>query len=314
MFYRLCDLVLRSNVPLPELPPAAQTTADLDFELLPAGELEEVAAEWFHRREFENGRVWLTFARLGAGYLLRFPRYADFTVLDDARRVDCRPRPGVPPTTLHHLLLDQVLPLVLSKRGGLVLHASAVTLPEGVIAFLGDTGRGKSTLAASLAQRGFGLVTDDCLVVRERGRDFWGFPSYPGLRVLPDTLSALFNRELNLPQVAHYTQKMRLRPDHAPLAFEAQPKPLRKIYFLGEPKTGEDQALITPVSTRDGLVQLIGAVVRLDCQNRDDLLAEFETCSRLVKSTAPLQLTLPRDYTALGRVCEVLLADSGAGS
>jgi hypothetical protein len=314
MLYRLCDLVLRSNVPLPELPAAAQRTADLEFELLPAGELEEVTSGWFHRREFENGRVWLNFARLGSGYLLRFPRFADFTVLDDARRVACRPRPGVPPTTLHHLLLDQVLPLVLSNRGGLVLHASAVALPEGVLAFVGDTGRGKSTLAAFLAQRGLGLVTDDCLVLRERGNDFWAIPFYPGLRVLPDTLSALFDRELNLPQVAHYTRKKRVGPGNAPLSFEAEPKPLRKLYFLAEPKGGESQPLIKPLLTRDGLVELIGSVVRLDCQDREHLLTEFESCDRLVKSTALFRLTLPRDYTSLGRTYEAFLTNSSAGT
>jgi len=312
MFYRLCDLVLRSNVPLPELPPTAQTTADLDFDLLPAAELEEVTAEWFHRREFENGRVWLKFARVGSGYLLRFPRYADFAVLDDARRVHCRPRPDVPLVTVHHLLLDQVLPLVLSKWGGLVLHASAVTLPDGVIAFVGDTGRGKSTLAASLAQRGFGLVTDDCLVVRERGRDFWVFPSYPGLRVLPETLLALFDGELKLPAVAHYTRKKRLGPVNSPLTFETEPKPLRKIYFLGKPGAGEPlgeaQTFLMSMSARDGLVELIRSAMRLDCQDRDQLQKEIATCARLVKSVSLNQMAIPHDFELLGPICDAIVA------
>jgi hypothetical protein len=306
MFYRLCDLVLRSNVPLPELPSADQESADVDFELLPAGELPEVSAEWFHRFEYDNGRVWLTFARLEAGYLLRFPRFADFTLLDNARQVRCWPRPGVPEVTLRHLLLDQVLPLVLSKRGALVLHASAVAVPQGVIAFVGETGRGKSTLAASMAQRGCGLVTDDCLVLRERGNDFWAYPTYPGLRMLPETLSALFDGELKLPQVAHYKRKKRLGPDNVPLAFEAQPKRLHKLYFLDAPGGVEKQAIIAPVSKRDGLVEVIRSVLRLDCQDRDTLRNEFETCNRLVGSTTLHRLALPRNHQLLGLACDAL--------
>ena len=37
---------------------------------------------------------------------------------------------------------------MLSRRESLVLHASAILTPEGVIAFVGKSGQGKSTLAA----------------------------------------------------------------------------------------------------------------------------------------------------------------------
>jgi hypothetical protein len=306
MLYRLCDLVLRSNVPLPELPPAAQTTVDVDFELLPAGELEEVAAEWFHRRELDNGRVWLTFGRLAAGYLLRFPRFADFTLLDATRRVRCRPRPGLPEVTLRHLLVDQVLPLVLSQRGALVLHASAVAIPQGVLAFVGETGRGKSTLAASLCQRGCNLVTDDYLVLRERGSDFWAMPTYPGLRVMPATVAALFEEGLDLQSVAHYTQKKRVGPDNTPLTFQTEALPLRRLFFLDR-FADKGATVVNSITRRDAFFEFTRSSVSLDCQSPESLQLGFLGCNRLAGLPFLNRLAMPRDFALLPAVCDAIL-------
>ena len=91
---------------------------------------------------------------------------------------------------MRHLLLDQVMPLVLS-RDRLVLHASAVATPAGAAAFIGFTGAGKSTLAASLSAAGFPILSDDCLVIERDGRGFLARPFYPGARLWPDSVHAV---------------------------------------------------------------------------------------------------------------------------
>ena len=83
----------------------------------------------------------------------------------DAGRVTCHPAPDTPDAVTQHLYLNQVLPLALSKQGKLVFHASAVEVADGAIAFVAESGRGKSTLAASFAIDGFRFLTDDGLVV-----------------------------------------------------------------------------------------------------------------------------------------------------
>jgi energy-coupling factor transporter ATP-binding protein EcfA2 len=54
---------------------------------------------------------------------------------------------------------------MLMLRGDLVLHASAAIAGTGAIAFVGDSGMGKSTLATLLALAGAPLLTDDVLRV-----------------------------------------------------------------------------------------------------------------------------------------------------
>ena len=316
MYYRYCDLVLRASTPMPELPPASGTSADVEFELLPPAELEPTPIEWFHHREAANGDVWLTFARQVRGYLLRFTVYADFMLLDEGARILAVPRPGVPLETIRHLLLDQVMPLVLSQRGGLIMHASAVAVPGGAIAFVGDTGRGKSTLATSLTQRGHRLITDDCLVVREQSGQFVAMPTYPGLRIFANTADALLGPGPALPRVAHYTPKKRLGPDNIQLPFEFDAVPLRRVFFLEPPDhalaTNREPVVFTRMPPHTAMLELIRTSVRLDHEDRPRHRSEFENCKCLIRSTPLYKLAFVRNLARLPEVCEAILANSTA--
>ena len=97
----------------------------------------------FHTWAFPDGTLWTEFYRVGGGYLLRFPELADFEVAAEGREVTCFPVPEVSEATSQHLYLNQVLPLVLSKLGKLVFHASAVEVAGGAIAFAGRVGSGQ---------------------------------------------------------------------------------------------------------------------------------------------------------------------------
>ena len=59
-----------------------------------------------------------------------------------------------------------VLGVAAQQRGELLLHASAVPIGDGVVAFTAPPGAGKSTLAASFALAGYPLCSDDVLPVR----------------------------------------------------------------------------------------------------------------------------------------------------
>ena len=138
-----------------------------------------VAMAPFHEWAFPDGTLWTQFYRTEAGYLLRFPGLADFDVSADALGVTCHPAPGASEATSQHLYLNQVLPLVLSKRGKLVFHASAVEVAGGAVAFVAESGRGKSTLAASFAINGCRFLTDDGLVLEDCGAGYQVSPAIP---------------------------------------------------------------------------------------------------------------------------------------
>jgi hypothetical protein len=110
-----------------------------------------------------TGRRWYVAVDDGERYLLRVPGHCDFIVDPTLRAVECRPAPGVDRRMVGLLVGGLVLAFLLGLAGECALHASAVALDRGAMAFAGDTGMGKSTLAALLCVHGARLVTDDLL-------------------------------------------------------------------------------------------------------------------------------------------------------
>jgi hypothetical protein len=302
--YRICDSVLGSNIPLPELPYAGEKQRECCFKLVLAPVPSLASADWFHQWPSADGQVWLAFARVGSDYVLRFRDIADFTVSADGREIQCIPQPGTPLDTIKHLLLDQVVPLTLSRRGSLILHASAIVTPAGAIAFLGATGQGKSTLAASFSEQGFPFLTDDCLVLKQRGDCVLAIPSYPGLRLWSETLQALFQGLPALPQVAHYSEKKRLvAGDRFP--FHAEPVAIKRIYLLSEAASGIS---IDPVPPRNALPELMEYTYVMDIDNREDLKDKFERLSGLATLPLCYRLAFRRDFSLLPDVRRAILA------
>ena len=73
---------------------------------------------------------------------------------------------------------------LIGKRGGLHLHASAVTFGDGAYVFLGHSGAGKSTLAHLAETSGGKVLSDDrtIITVGDGGAVAWGTPWHGSLQ------------------------------------------------------------------------------------------------------------------------------------
>jgi hypothetical protein len=86
------------------------------------------------------------------------------------------------------ILLGPALVLALALRGTWCLHASAASFRGQLIAFLGESGQGKSTLAAYLTASGgpdWRLVADDILPATMGAGGLLAWPSFPQLKLPP---------------------------------------------------------------------------------------------------------------------------------
>jgi hypothetical protein len=119
-------------------------------------------------RDVEGRIIAFLFRRLGKIGIC-FPEFASYIFPEDRDQqlIEILVEPGQAATReqIFDQLRRNVVPLILQSRGFQVLHASAVMLCGGVVAFSGRSLSGKSTLAFALSRRGYDVWTDDALLV-----------------------------------------------------------------------------------------------------------------------------------------------------
>ncbi len=257
----------------------------------------------FHTWAARDGSPWLHFYRLNGGYLLRFPELADFEVSAAADDLVCFPAPDASEATVEHLYLSQVRPLVLSKRGQLVFHASCVEIAGGAIAFVAQSGRGKSTLAASFATCGFRLLTDDGLLVEETARGFEIVPSHPSIRLWEDSREALMPPGVRSAPALQYTSKARFLAGEE-LVFCDQSRPLRRVYFLGDGSA--ERIAFKPLHPADALLEWVRHSFLLDVEEKPRLASHFEQVANLAKQPIHYRLDYPRNFEQLAALREAI--------
>ena len=262
----------------------------------------------YHEWLASDGRVVTQFFRVAGGYLLRVRGIADFAVACAGEDIECRPLASVSAASIRHTYINQVLPLALSRLGTLVFHASAVDLSGHAVAFAGEAGRGKSTLAASFATTGHPFLTDDGLVIEQRGADYWVAPSHPSIRLWEDSQKALVHPDTPSAEPLPFTSKTRFLAGYD-IPFCGEPRPLRHVYFLGDGTS--PRVSFAPMSASEALIELVKHSFLLDIQASDLIAAHFDQLTRLVGRRIYYRLDYPRRFEALGEVRSAILSHCG---
>jgi hypothetical protein len=219
------------------------------------------------------------------------------------REITLDPPPGTAEDLLRAYLLGPVLGLLLHQRGLLVLHASAIALDGGVVAFLGQAGHGKSTTAASLHARGYPVVADDVVAV-----DFGApggpaaLPGFPQLKLWPDAVTALGETPESLPRV-HAGEDKRVRRV-APAG--TAPRSLRRLYVL----TDAEALDLEPLTGHAAVFELLQhSPAALEGLDPSGCLAQ---CARLAAAVPVRRLCRPRRLGGLGELAALVERDAGS--
>lgn len=308
--YRACGMTVACDRALPELAPARAGTPDW---VVRTERPQPRRYRWFTHTSLPDGRRWMSIAEHDGDYALRFGNLTTFEIAPRQRLIRSMPARGTAASTVRHLLLDQVLPLVAGSHDRLALHASAVASPRGAIGFLGMAGRGKSTIAALLARAGWPLVCDDCLLVERRGGSLVTVPAYPGVRLLPDIVENLFAPAgRRYPRVAAYSPKRRVSPRQLPFARTAVP--VARVYVLGASLRGGRQAVtIADRPRRHAMLDVIKHMLLLDVRSRTHAEQTFSLAGTLVERVSIRTLRCARDLSRLDEIKDRIMADVLAG-
>lgn len=224
----------------------------------------------------------------------------------NGREIVVAPWRGVDERLIRLPLLGVVLATLLVQRGLFVLHASAVAIDGQAIAFLGDKGRGKSTLAAGFCARGYGLLADDVVAVDVSSEDCPQVLSgFPQLKLWPDSATmALGDDPAALPTLAPGYEK-RARP--ARDAFVPEAAPLRGVYVIADGPTAQLVAL-TP---HEAVVQLIAHsyAARFGTQllRGAEASHHFRQCTNVARTVPAFSLERPRRLPRLPSVVQMVI-------
>jgi hypothetical protein len=310
--YRAYGLAILSDVEIPELPPLRDLRDvgrnRVNLRILGPYRPIEKPTQWLNASAYADGTPWLSTAKIEGGYLLRFPKLADFTIDAGGHEVACvEAADGVTEVTLRHLAIDHVMPRVLNLLGIESLHATAVAAPAGAAAFIGDAGTGKSTLAASFHLAGLESFCDDCLVLREEAGRIMATPAYPGVRLWDDSYKALMSDSEPSQPVAQYTSKTRLLGDAS--SFRVAPLRLARIYLLYRATAAGVAPTVARVSSAEAFPLLVSASFPLDLTDPVMLARHFRFIVRVAATVPIRRLTIPNDFSALPLVRDAVITD-----
>ena len=158
----------------------------LEYEQGPSSEIACIEGGTRVQTWHDLAEVVCAYGYAGHGWwAMHWPKLGTFRVDADAVNVvRVFPAPHASRARLQDLYRRSVVPLFLQALGHETLHASAVQGSTGVLAFCGERGSGKSTIAYALARRGLPQYADDTLVMTatSRGINTKPLPFVPRLR------------------------------------------------------------------------------------------------------------------------------------
>jgi HPr Serine kinase C-terminal domain len=219
--YCISGLSVRSEIALPGLNAAVADRGDPDVTIrrrpVPAA--------------LENARaISPTLQMAGKQFLFHIPNVARF-LLSDGREIAFEVEPDCDDGDIPIFLIGTVFGILLHQREHIVLHASAVRVNGKAVLFCGQSGEGKSTLAAALTQRGYPLITDDLCVITVTGTGApMAHPDGRQLKLWAQTIEELDLKENRGVRVRGCLEKFYVKPGEA----YTDTLPLGTVYVLRE--------------------------------------------------------------------------------
>ncbi len=309
--YRIYGVRLKSHWPLSlhEAGGRGSSLAEVELSDGPVAHFRQASSEAARR---SGGEDWFQHIQLrdGSDYL-RWSRLFEFLILPDGRRIACRELESASPESFQTYLIGQVLSFALVKRGIEPLHSTTVVIDGKAVAFLGDSGYGKSSLGAAFLHAGYPLLTDDLLVLKEEGNRFAAYPGPPRIKLFPNIARSLLGERVNGTPMNSETSKMVIPLDRNGKMYRQEPLPLRAIYVLTPPPRSSriPRISIRSLSPRRAFVELLKGTFNTIVVEPARLERQFDLATRLAARVPVRSLSYPRDLRRISQVRESILRE-----
>jgi hypothetical protein len=202
-------------------------------------------------------------------------------------------------------LLGSIFGVLCHQRGIPPLHASAVDVAGGCVAFIGASGAGKSTLGAALAGRGHQVIADDlCFLQFDEEGEVQVWPNVSRIRLWEDAMTNLGYVGPNVEPVWRGWSKYFI-PLY-PLRNPTEPRCLRRIYQISTASYG-DSASVNRVYGAEAIEILMQNVYRLGlAEHMGYKPASFMLCATVARSVPVFRFNRPSGFDVLREGVELL--------
>lgn len=296
--------LLESDIPLPELPaaPVADTPARWRIvrhdALAPMQAAKELGREPIYADVAAVLHGHRDGLRISVGDTGSFDLGADGVIR-------AQPLESASDAFVRAHLLGRVLPTALHHDGWMPLHASAVLTREGVVAFLGPKGLGKSSLAAAMVDAGAQLVSDDTLPV-EPSQPPRAWPGLQALRLRADVRETLALGDADV--TPHDADRALLAV--GPERRSTRPEPLAAMFLLAPAAddaadAGAVKIPYAPVLAAAAITAHVKCGAMFGAGAAATMLGR---AARLVHAVPVHQLVVPRDLARLPDIARQVIA------
>ena len=242
------------------------------------------------------------FSQLAANELwLHVPNIAWFYVTD-GNKIVVESEANADAQSIRLYLLGSCLGAIMHQRNRLVIHGNAIRVGDGCIVFAGNSGNGKSTLAAAFHQRGYDILADDLAVIDEQ----WNVqPSYPQIKLWHDTAKKLDIDIKGLKRIRFQVDKYAYPIKKG---FYNKPLPIKAIYLLNN--HNQDEFLFEPIKGVDKFNPLRNNTYRINYLDGLGLKKQhFKLSSQLANKIDVTRITRPNDGFQLDKLVDLIEAD-----
>ena len=239
----------------------------------------------------------------GQDVLLDFPSAGRFLVRA-GEEIMIDPAPSSDAGEVRAYLLGTVFGLLCHQRGITPLHASAMNVPDGCVAFVGASGAGKSTLVAALARRGHEIISDDVCFLQLDGKgNLRVRPGIERIRLWEDTMYALDYQGPGAERELHGYNKYFI-PVRSPRSPFERCR-LRRVYELHHAPDGAIE--VSRLHGAGTVAVLMQNIYQLGLAERLGYKPQaFIVCAAAARNVPVFRLSRPKDFHALEETIEVL--------
>ncbi len=287
--YFCYGLNVRSELKIPEFLSAKETDADVEIRYGSRDEIElEYDADQSYGLRKTPDEITLWIDDVG-GLRVRKGRELLISPTENAKGDGFR-----------FLVAGVGMGFILYQRGVSSLHGSAVAIDGEAVAFVGWKGMGKSTTAGIFHSRGYPVITDDVLPLTLPSEVVWAIPSFPHLKLLPDTLEAALAEDPDAYLRVDSQSKKRSRG--VTEEFPRQALPLRCIYVLDWTEDSSDLAA-SPITGQEACLELLRHSFALRMFQKDGSTTDqLEQISQFVAHVPVRSFARPHDLDLVDKI------------